>query len=1017
MSNERKTKAQLSAELQALRQRVIELEAAEAACQQQDAARQPLDAALQASETRYRRLFETAQDGILLLDAATGQITDVNPFLEKLLGYSHAELTGQYLWEIGPFKDVAESKLAFEQLQTNEYIRYEDLPLETRAGQRIQVEFVSNVYRINGGKVIQCNVRDITARRQAADLLMASEEKYRILADRIADQFFGMDTALRYTYWNEISEMETGISAEDALGRSLQEVFPDTAGSPIEQFFLNALKTQKPATLFTEYVIQGQKRFFEIICYPSPEGLSVFSRNITQRRQAEEALRESETKLRAIVESSRDAIGVSKAGIHFFVNPAYVTMFGYQAASELIGIPILDLIAPAAREGIIQNIQRRTSGVPAPLAYETTGLRKDGTAFDMDVQASLYELEGEQHTLVILRDITDRKHSEAALRENEARYQKLIDTSIDGFWVVDREGRFLEVNDAYCAMTGYTRAAMLTMRISDLEGAETQEQTRAHLRRVIAQGGDRFESQHRCADGRVIEVEVNAVYQEDRQVFLVFINDITPRKRAEEAIQSLAKFPAENPNPVLRLRPNGIILYANEASHAILQEWGCAVGESVPAFWQAVIAAAFAERSSTHLDVQSDGRIWSFFIAPVGEAGYINLYGRDITERQQAESQREAALEALHDSERSLQDFINNSPDTIYVLDLLTHASRFLNRVEFLGYSQHELETQNSIMTALHPDDQPAVVDQWKQLTTSREDRIATIQYRVQNKQGVWEWIQQRTTILARAENGTPQKLLVTLSIITDRKQAENAVRQLNAELEQRVGQRTGQLEAANRELEAFSYSISHDLRAPLRAIDGFSRILIEEYAPHLDAQAQRYLHIVHTNVQQMGQLIDDLLAFSRLSRKPLNKQPVDVNKLVRQALDDARRARPDRSPELIVDDLPPCQADPALLKQVWLNLLSNAFKFTARREEARIEIGCQLDQDQPIYFVRDNGAGFDMQYADKLFGVFQRLHRSEEYEGTGVGLAIVKRIIDRHGGRIWAEAEVDRGAAFYFTL
>jgi PAS domain S-box-containing protein len=255
-------------------------------------------------------------------------------------------------------------------------------------------------------------------------------------------------------------------------------------------------------------------------------------------------------------------------------------------------------------------------------------------------------------------------------------------------------------------------------------------------------------------------------------------------------------------------------------------------------------------------------------------------------------------------------------------------------------------------------------------------------------------------------EYGGRKVRVAAIMDITERKRAEEALQQ-----------RTTQLEAANKELEAFAYSVSHDLRAPLRAMDGFSRILLEEYAPQLDAEAQRYLQIVRANAQQMGDLIDDLLTFSRLSRQPLNKQPVDMNQLARQALDEVRRAQPDRSPELVSGDLPPCQADPALLKQVWVNLLSNAFKFTAKRELARIEMGCQLDQGQPIYFVRDNGTGFDMQYADKLFGVFQRFHRAEDYEGTGVGLALVRRVVDRHGGRIWAEAQVDGGATFYFTI
>jgi signal transduction histidine kinase len=242
------------------------------------------------------------------------------------------------------------------------------------------------------------------------------------------------------------------------------------------------------------------------------------------------------------------------------------------------------------------------------------------------------------------------------------------------------------------------------------------------------------------------------------------------------------------------------------------------------------------------------------------------------------------------------------------------------------------------------------------------------------------------------------------------------------AEKEAALRQRAEQLEAANKELEAFSYSVSHDLRAPLRAMDGFSRILIEDYSGSLDAEAKRYLGIVRDNTKHMGQLVDDLLAFSRLGREPLRIQAVAPARVAQQALEELRGELGGRDVTMEIGELPDCQADPALFKQVVVNLLSNAIKFTRKRQAARIEIGALAAAEgappvPAVYYVRDNGVGFDMRYADKLFGVFQRLHPMDEYEGTGVGLAIVQRIVHRHGGRVWAEAAVNQGATFYFAF
>jgi signal transduction histidine kinase len=252
---------------------------------------------------------------------------------------------------------------------------------------------------------------------------------------------------------------------------------------------------------------------------------------------------------------------------------------------------------------------------------------------------------------------------------------------------------------------------------------------------------------------------------------------------------------------------------------------------------------------------------------------------------------------------------------------------------------------------------------------------------------------------------------------IGERKQAEGEVRALNAHLEQRVTERTAQLEMTNKQLESFSYSVSHDLRAPLRAIIGFSNIIVDDLRDQLTAETAGYMNKVRDNARRMNQLIADLLAFARMGQQPIQKQFCALDEIARNVLDDLLEGQAERPRQLEIESVPPCQGDPALLKQVMVNLLSNALKFTQGREVPHIHFGCLQTDDSPTYFVRDNGAGFDMRYAEKLFNVFQRLHRAEDFEGTGVGLAIVEQIIRRHGGRIWAEAEVDKGATFYFTL
>jgi PAS domain S-box-containing protein len=394
--------------------------------------------------------------------------------------------------------------------------------------------------------------------------------------------------------------------------------------------------------------------------------------------------------------------------------------------------------------------------------------------------------------------------------------------------------------------------------------------------------------------------------------------------------------------------------------------------------------------------IRKDGtRFWAeVLITPVyngrGKLSGFSKVTRDLSGHRRAEQKFKDLLEAAPDA-----IIIMNRSGDIVIVNSQTEKLFGYARSELLGQKIELLMPPR--FHAMHPSHRDGFFAAPKVRPMG-----AGLQLHGQRKDGSEFPIEISLSPL-ETEDGT----LVSSAIrdITERKQYESTLVHKNAELRVAVS-----------ELDAFSYSVSHDLRAPLRTIDGFSKILLEECAPTLSPESCEYLQLVRDNAVQMGHLVDDLLAFSRLGRQPLSKQQVPIATIVEQILDDSRRQSEGRSVSVTVGELPSLWGDPALLKQVFVNLIGNAFKYTRVREKAVIEVGSHLTGGEQIFFVRDNGAGFDMQYADKLFGAFQRLHRAEDFEGTGIGLAIVQRIVQRHGGRVWAEAAVDHGATFYFT-
>jgi PAS domain S-box-containing protein len=395
--------------------------------------------------------------------------------------------------------------------------------------------------------------------------------------------------------------------------------------------------------------------------------------------------------------------------------------------------------------------------------------------------------------------------------------------------------------------------------------------------------------------------------------------------------------------------------------------------------------------------------------APDGQVEMVICISKDITERKQAE-------DALRASEFRFREVTDQAPIAIAwanpeaKIEYINQAFRKL-----FGYELDEISTLEDwyLKAYPNPDERAVIVAKWVEglkKVSENQSGPFTMQVPVTCKNGTVRITQATSTLI----NGAAY---VVFNDVTDQIRAEEAIRQMNVELEKRVRERTAQLEQANRELESFSYSVSHDLRSPLRAIDGFTNILLEDYYHDLPPGGQQVSRSILNNTRRMSQLIDDLLAFSRLNRFEMRHVPVDMHALAELAFNELTTPENRQKIAFKLQPLPGMSGDPNLMRQVWLNLMSNAIKFSSRREETHIEVGFETRKEETVYYIRDNGAGFDMKYAGKLFGVFQRLHGIKDFEGTGVGLAIVQRIILRHGGRVWADAKIDHGATFYIAL
>jgi PAS domain S-box-containing protein len=1012
---------------------------------------QDAETALRESEEKYRQLVESAPIGIFRT-ASQGprQAMSVNQALAHILGCETPEEAVQYFTNLSTQLYVhPERRQEFLQaLREHGHVENFDYEAYTADGRRVWLNMNARLARTEdeGTFIIEGFTTDITASKQAELALRKSQSLYQDLVETSQDLIWQCDAEGRYIYLNPAWETVFGYPLAEMLGRRFTDFQTPAQAARDTAEFARLLQGGSIRDYETVHLGKGGREIHlaftsKMVC--DDQGRAIGTRgtayDITSRKKAEADRREWEQVYQTLFNNVPDYLGVIALTNppHFLdSNITNCQMLGY-TREELLrrGPQDFDTTEHSpAMEKVLEQLHRTGQAT-----FETIHVTREGKQVPAEVKATVIQYRGEPAILSISRDLTARKQVEEKLRVKDWAIQ----SSVNAIAMSDLAGYLNYVNPAFLKLWGYAHESEVLGR-SVTEFWQAPKGALSVVEALQKQGFWQGEMIAQREDGSIFNAETTASMVSDDAgkplcMLGVFV-DITDRKRAEEDLanaQAMIEAAFEQtPLPmVLVSMPDGVIRIANAACREILgvldepNPVGQLLADFKPSYQdydadghltpleEAPLALALQGRRTLNQErkiVRKDGsERWAMVSAsPIynahNELIAAYLVFPDITQRKQAEA-------ALIESEDRYRSLVENSPDIVYSFSDQRGGLYYSPRVEeILGYSRDYLLTHPyTWYQSIHPDDTPRIR---QVIEAFAQGKQFDLEYRVQDSRGQWHWLRDRS--IRRLSIGTEVIIDGLATDITERKRAEEEIRSLNADLEWRVRERTEQLEAVNKELEAFGFSVSHDLRAPVRRIISYSKMLEENDTDHSGTNEQHFIQSILDNCQHMNELIDDLLQLSRITQSELHRASVDISALAAKVADDLQQNQPERQVEMIIAAGVQAVADPRLLRIVLENLLGNAWKFTAQRTPALIEFGEVRQPGKPaVFFVRDNGAGFDMTYVDRLFGAFQRLHTELEFPGTGIGLATVQRIIRRHGGIVWAEGEVDKGATFYFTL